>query len=153
MTKQQQSTAQEDLLAWRDYIETAEVLRSRLTTRLQSESGLSSGDYHVLVALSRAEGRRLRSSVLAEHVGWERSRLSHHLGRMEKRGLIAREDVPDDSRAALVVLTRQGLDSLREASHPHLQAVHELFLGAYSSAELARLRELMGLLRTHLGLP
>ena len=34
----------------------------------------------------------MRSSELAAHIGWERSRLSHHLGRMERRDLIRRQD-------------------------------------------------------------
>ena len=55
----------EELRIWRDFIETAETLRARLSTRLQQESALSSGDYQVLLALAEAPGRRLRSSELA----------------------------------------------------------------------------------------
>src|SRR5690554_6282399 len=83
---------------WREYFETAEALRSRLASRLQSEGQLSMGDYEVLLTLSESEGNRLRSSELAARMSWERSRLSHHLGRMEKRGLISREECAEDSR-------------------------------------------------------
>jgi DNA-binding MarR family transcriptional regulator len=75
----------EQLRVWRKFIETAEALRTRLSSRLQTESALSPGDYGVLLALSEADAHRLRSSELAVLVGWERSRLSHHLGRMEMR--------------------------------------------------------------------
>ncbi|MDX6700721.1 MAG: hypothetical protein QOF26_947, partial [Baekduia sp.] len=65
----------EQLAIWRDYIETAEAIRSELEARLQAESGLSAGDYAVMLALSEANERRMRSSELASHIGWERSRL------------------------------------------------------------------------------
>src|SRR4051794_24269151 len=81
-----------ELATWRGFIETAEQLRAVLGGRLREDSGLSEGDYGVLLALSEAEGRRMRSSALATHIGWERSRLSHHLGRMERRGLVARRE-------------------------------------------------------------
>jgi hypothetical protein len=84
-SKPRRRLTEEELRIWRDYIETADKLRSELARRLQQESALSPGDYAVMLALSEAENRRMRSSELATAVGWERSRLSHHLGRMEKR--------------------------------------------------------------------
>jgi DNA-binding MarR family transcriptional regulator len=140
----------EELRIWRDFIETAEILRTRLTARLQQESMLSSGDYRVLLALSEADGRRLRSSELAATVGWERSRLSHHLGRMERRGLIRREDCATDSRGAEVVLTDDGTDAFRRASVPHLRAVRELFVDALTPEQLAAARTVGTALREHL---
>ena len=142
----------EQLRTWRDYVETAEALASRLSSRLQSESGSSPGDCKVLLALREADGRRLRSSRLAEVVGWERSRLSHHLGRMERRGLVRRQASAEDPRGAEVVLTEDGADAFRRSSVPHLQAVEELFLAAYSPAELADVQRLTLVLRRHLGL-
>jgi hypothetical protein len=57
----------EQLRIWRDYIETAEALRTALATRLQAECSLSPGDYVVLLALSEAPDHRMRSSELAAH--------------------------------------------------------------------------------------
>jgi DNA-binding MarR family transcriptional regulator len=140
----------EELRIWRDYIETAEALRSELTSRLQAESSLSSGDYGVLLALSEAPGRRMRSSELAAHVGWERSRLSHHLGRMERRDLICREDCATDNRGAEIVLTDHGASAFRDATVPHLRAVRELFIDALTPAQLTCAGELAAALRGHL---
>src|SRR5512147_2511104 len=81
-----------ELSIWRDFIEATEALRSRVASRLQVESSLSPGDYAVLLALTEAQDQQLRSSDLATHIGWERIRLSHHLGRMERRGLIRRQE-------------------------------------------------------------
>lgn len=135
---------------WRNYLETSEMIRSRLASRLQSDSGLSMGDYQVLLALTEAEGNRFRSSELAAHITWERSRLSHHLGRMEKRGLIRREACPEDSRGADVVLSDQGADAFRTASIPHLQAVRELFVDALTPEQLSQLGAITQTLRSHL---
>ena len=54
-----------ELRIWREFIETVEALSWRLASRLQSESSLSPGDYQVLLALSEADGHRMRSSELA----------------------------------------------------------------------------------------
>src|SRR5262245_43129972 len=106
--RRRQLPTAEQLRIWRDYIETAEVLRSVIASRLQAEASLSPGDYAVLLALREAPQRRMRSSELAAKVGWERSRLSHHLGRMQRRDLIRREDCATDSRGAEIVLTDGG---------------------------------------------
>jgi DNA-binding MarR family transcriptional regulator len=143
----------EEVRVWRDYIETAQTLRSELTSRLQSESALSPGDYAVLLALSEAEGHRLRSSELAAGIDWERSRLSHHLARMERRGLIRREHCATDSRGAEVVLTAEGEDAFRRASIPHLRAVRELFMDALTPEQIAMAGEIAAALRAHLDAP
>lgn len=117
---------------WRDFVETGDRLRSILGARLQVESGLSTGDYAVLLALSEAPGKRLRSSSLADVIDWERSRLSHHLGRMERRGLLVREASAADSRGAEVVLTPLGASQFRRASASHLRAVQEIFVEAFA---------------------
>lgn len=148
----QSMPTREELRIWRDFIETSEVLRSRLAGRLQNESSLSSGDYQVLLALSESKGRSLRSSALAEHIGWERSRLSHHLGRMEKRDLLERTRCSDDPHGVDVVLTEQGFEAFRSGSVPHLRAIRELFIEALSADQLAQVDDLTRSLQHHLGL-
>ncbi|GGL08404.1 MarR family transcriptional regulator [Sphaerisporangium melleum] len=148
--RKRQLPTTEELRIWRDYIETAEALGSSLAARLQSESSLSRGDYAVLLALSEAPERRMRSSELAALIGWQRSRLSHHLGRMERRGLIRREECVTDSRGAEVVLAPAGADAFREATIPHLRAVRELFVDALTPGELAAAGEVAAALRRFL---
>lgn len=142
----------DQLRTWRNYIETAEALRTRLGSRLQSESELSTGDYQVLLALTEAEGRTLRSSELADLIGWERSRLSHHLGRMEKRGLISRQACADDVHGIDVIATDAGSAAFRSGSVPHLRAIRELFLDALTPAQLDEVDDVTRALRRHLGL-
>lgn len=141
----------EELLIWRNFIETAEELRSELASRLQSECSLSPGDYAVLLALSEAPGRRMRSSDLAAAIGWQRSRLSHHLGRMERRGLIRREECATDTRGAEVVLAPTGAEAFGRATIPHLRAIRELFVDALTPEQRAAAGEVAGALRARLG--
>jgi DNA-binding MarR family transcriptional regulator len=139
-----------ELRAWRDFVETTEALRTVLAARLLSESELSPGDYSVLLALTEIDGARMRSSDLAAHIGWERSRLSHHLGRMQRRGLIRREQCATDSRGADVVLEAAGAEAFRGATVPHLRAVRDLFVDALTPQQLAAAGDIAASLRARL---
>ncbi|MGM7670299.1 MarR family winged helix-turn-helix transcriptional regulator [Microbacterium sp. A93] len=141
----------EQLRIWRDYIETAQTLRTRLGSRLQSESSLSAGDYQVLLALTEAPQQTLRSAELATLIGWERSRLSHHLGRMEKRHLIRRVPCADDVHGVDVIATESAREAFRAGSVPHLRAVRELFIDALTPEQFAHLDDISDALRRHLG--
>ncbi len=141
-------TAQE-LAIWRALLDTTAELRRVLGAELQ-ESGLSPGDYQVLLALKEADGTRLRSSELAATMEWERSRLSHHLGRMEHRGLIRRDDCATDSRGAEVSLTDSGAAAFRRASAPHLRAIKQHFVDALTPEQLEALADILQSLQRHL---
>jgi DNA-binding MarR family transcriptional regulator len=142
-----------ELRTWREFIEATEALRTALAARLQSDTGLSPGDYAVLLALSEAENGRMRSSDLATRVGWERSRLSHHLGRMERRQLIRREKAATDSRGAEIILAHTGATAFREATAPHLRAIRELFVDALTPEQVAAAADVAAALREHLARP
>jgi DNA-binding MarR family transcriptional regulator len=140
----------QQLATWRAFIETTEELKSTLAARLQTENGLSPADYAVLLALQDADDHCVRSSELASRVGWQRSRLSHHLGRMERRGLIDRQECATDSRGAEVVITSAGSSAFRRATVPHLRAVRELFIDALTPDQLEAAQDITAALRDHL---
>src|SRR5215472_15707288 len=138
-----------ELSIWRSLLDTTAELRRVLGAQLQ-ESGLSPGYYHVLLALKEADGRRLRSSELATTIEWERSRLTHHLGRMEQRGLIRRDDCATDNRGAEVSLTDSGAAAFRRASAPHLRAIKQHFVDALTPEQLEALADVLQSLQWHL---
>src|SRR5882762_11440604 len=76
--------------AWLAYIRVQLRLNYEMHRQLQADSGLSLSDYDILVALSNAPHARMRVADLAAQIGWERSRVSHHLRRMCERGLTER---------------------------------------------------------------
>jgi DNA-binding MarR family transcriptional regulator len=138
------------LAAWRSFIEVSAELSSVFSAQLQRETALSPGDYAVLLALSEAEGHALRSSDLAAAINWERSRLSHHIARMEKRDLIRRDECLTDNRGAEIVLTATGATLFRRASVPHLKAIKHYFADALDQRQIEQLAEISAALREHL---
>lgn len=129
-----------ELQVWRRFVETSAALNAAMSSRMQA-SGVSAGDYAVMLALS--EATTLRSSDLATTIDWERSRLSHHLGRMEQRGLITRAECLTDNRGAEIALTAEGANLFRRASAPHMHAIQDLFVSRLSAQQLAALDDAM----------
>jgi DNA-binding MarR family transcriptional regulator len=138
-----------ELATWRSLIETTGELRRIVGAQMQ-ESHLSPADYQVLLALGEADGMRLRSSELAQAIDWERSRLSHHLKRMEGRGLIGRDECPTDSRGAEVYLTSGGVRLFRRATAPHMRAIKRQFADALSPEQINALADVLSALNNHL---
>jgi DNA-binding MarR family transcriptional regulator len=126
--------------AWRVYVRGHARLMAELHRRLVAASGLGLTDYEVLVHLSEATDGRLRSFELAEAMQWERSRLTHHLTRMEQRALIVRRRCDDDGRGSYVELTRDGRRSLERAAPRHAADVRELFVDPAGSSLLSLAR-------------
>jgi DNA-binding MarR family transcriptional regulator len=139
-----------ELAVWRSLVDTTAELRSILGAQLLRESGLSPADYQVLLALREADAGRMRSSELAASIDWERSRLSHHLGRMERRGLIRRDECATDSRGAEVSLTEAGADTFRRATTPHMRAIKKHFADALTPAQFDALDDVLQALQAHL---
>jgi len=102
-------------------------LSYEVNRRLQAESDLSAADYDVLTELIESPGERLPISVLANQIGWERSRVSHHTRRMAQRGLVSLDPAPHDRRVTEVSLTPAGLAALEAAAPGHVDLVHDLF--------------------------
>src|SRR4051794_37284574 len=107
--------------AWRGLLRMHDLLVSRAGRSLHEAFGLSAADYTVLAEMTRTEDGQLRISDLARVLDWEKSRLSHHLSRMAKRGLLTREECADDRRGAFVVLTPEGRDAIAAAAPRHVE--------------------------------
>ena len=101
-----------------------------------AREGLSDPDYDVLSTLSEAEGHRWRVNEFARRLLWNQSRLSHHLSRREKRGLVAREDCASDGRGAFVVLTDAGRRALEAAAPNHVASVRAHFIDLLTTDQI-----------------
>ncbi len=122
--------------AWRNWLTASAKLPAALHRQLQRDSALSLPDFEVLVHLTETAAARARVSELAQTLQWERSRLSHHIKRMESRGLVAREECVDDGRGAYVVLTDQGRLALERAAPEHARTVKSLVFDSLTPQEL-----------------
>ncbi|MDP9865387.1 MULTISPECIES: MarR family winged helix-turn-helix transcriptional regulator [Streptosporangium] len=128
--------------AWRAYIRLQGRLTARLNRQLQADSGLSLADYEVLVQLTDVPDGRLRPFELQREIQWEQSRLSHHLSRMQRRGLIDREECPDDGRGAFIVVTDAGRHAITAAAPGHVETVQRLFFEGLTRDQIAALERL-----------
>jgi len=102
-------------------------LTYEMNRQLQADSDLSLSDYDVLNALRYAPGGRMRVTALAARISWARSRLSHHVRRLQHRGLVECRPAPADRRATEVTLTDQGCHEITRASSGHIDLVRRLF--------------------------
>jgi DNA-binding MarR family transcriptional regulator len=125
------------LAHWRTFIEGSWALHTRLEDELRAATGMSMNDYHVLVALADAPGRRIRMCELANRLVLSPSRITYQINSMIKRGLVRKESCPEDGRGQEAVLTEEGLSALRAAAPAHLKTVRESFIDHLDDEELA----------------
>jgi DNA-binding MarR family transcriptional regulator len=128
--------------AWRAFVRMQKRLDAELNRQLQATANLSLADYDVLVQLTEAPEGRLRPYQLQKTLDWEQSRLSHHLGRMQRRDLVRREECDSDGRGAYVVLTDAGRQAITDAAPDHVETVRHLFFDALKPAQVTALRRI-----------
>ncbi|MFE5091911.1 MarR family winged helix-turn-helix transcriptional regulator [Streptomyces sp. NPDC056638] len=124
---------------WKKYRDLQRQLQSALDRQLARDSVLSGADYAVLAPLSESPGDVLRARDLQVELGWERSRLSHQISRMEKRGMVAREPCEDDARGSMVRMTAQGRAAIEGAAPQHVETVRRYFFDPLSHDEVETL--------------
>ncbi|SIN33199.1 MarR family winged helix-turn-helix transcriptional regulator [Micromonospora cremea] len=139
--------------AWRGYRRMRRLLDLELARELAQDAGLSEPDYDVLSDLSETPQGRLRLSELADRMLWSRSRLSHHLSRMQQRGLVTREECADDARGSIVVLTPAGRQAIESAAPGHVAAVRRHLIDLLTPAEVDALGALTHRVVDHLAGP
>jgi DNA-binding MarR family transcriptional regulator len=121
---------------WRRWLLLNARLNATLQREMQDDSGLSSADFEVLVNLTDNPEGRVRVTDLASKMLWERSRLSHHVTRMEGRALVQKVECKEDGRGAWVVITPAGRTAIEKAAPGHVEAVRRLVFDALDDAEV-----------------
>ncbi|QEU90172.1 MarR family winged helix-turn-helix transcriptional regulator [Streptomyces kanamyceticus] len=140
----------EQKAAWDSFIRMQETLIGRLSRRVQADSHMSAADYLVLVSLTERGGGRMRFLDLANSVEWEKSRMSHQVRRMTNRGLVSKEECPDDGRGAFIVATPAGYKAIEEAAPTHVAHVRRLFIDALTQEELDTLARISNRVLEHM---
>ncbi|MGH8889944.1 MAG: MarR family winged helix-turn-helix transcriptional regulator [Acidothermaceae bacterium] len=136
--------------AWRAFRHAGYQLELRLNRHLLEDSRLTQADYEVLVVLSEHSDDRMPARELCAALTWEKSRLSHQIGGMEKRGLIARAPNPDDARSVMVCLLPAGRRAIEDAAPAHVGHVREHLIDLFTHAELETLATLGERILRHL---
>ncbi|MYR82246.1 winged helix DNA-binding protein [Streptomyces sp. SID5466] len=132
----------DELAAWLANSAIMISLPAALDARMQREAQLTFFEYMVLSVLSEQPERTMQMSALAARTAASLSRLSHVVGRLEKRELLARKRIPGSGRRTAATLTEAGYDVVVAAAPGHVAAVREYLIDDLGPQELAALRRI-----------
>jgi DNA-binding MarR family transcriptional regulator len=125
---------------WDTWMRAQRLLTSELERGLQRDCGISKAEFSVLVTLWRASGREMRVGELSESLGWDKSRVSHQLTRMENRGFVKRTRYGADGRRAGIGLTPEGDRAVQSATLVHAANVRRHFLDSLTPEQASVIR-------------
>ncbi|WP_225099484.1 MarR family winged helix-turn-helix transcriptional regulator [Streptomyces sp. CoH27] len=125
---------------WDTWMRAQRLLTRELERGLQRDCDISKAEFSVLVTLWRATGREMRVGELSESLDWDKSRVSHQLTRMEKRGFVKRTQYGADGRRAGVGLTAEGRRAAQSAILVHAENIRRHFFGSLTAEQAAVIR-------------
>lgn len=129
----------DEMAAWRNFVDASMAVLSAVDADLQATSGISNGDYGVLVQLSEAVDERLRMCDLAAGLHLSPSGLTRRLDGLVRSGFVERVPSEDDRRVMLAVLTPKGRKLLERAAPGHVESVRRHFIAHLSRPQLRAL--------------
>jgi DNA-binding MarR family transcriptional regulator len=135
----------QELRVWHAFRMMGDDVLERVGRDITEATGLSGPDFAVLSRVAAIGKGEMRQQSLAEMLGWDKSRLSHHLTRMQQRKLIERRDA--ENRVVLVVLTKLGREKLDDARPVHAESVRRNLLSrlnAEQTATIVRVSNILG---------
>jgi DNA-binding MarR family transcriptional regulator len=133
-----------ELGAWRGLLRVHAAVCKALDAQLEREHGLPLSTYEVLIFLRDAPDRKMRMADLADRVLLSRSGMTRLVDRLEREGLLERQQCPADARGCNAVLTDAGAAFLSTARPTHLAGIRDLFLNHFTSDELEQLSRYWG---------
>lgn len=128
---------------WRATITGMTYLMRMISSDLESETGFSMAEYELLVRLSESQEDGVRMAELAEQIAHSRSRVTHTIARLERRGIVERIPATDDRRGVIARITPDGMRRLTEAAPSHVESVRARLIDVVSPEELHQLGEAM----------
>ncbi|MFJ1731595.1 MarR family winged helix-turn-helix transcriptional regulator [Streptomyces sp. NPDC088254] len=132
----------EEQRAWRAYVAGYLLLEDAIDRQLQQEAGMPHLYYSILANLSESPERRLRMTDLAERLKITRSRLTYAVTRLEKDGLLRREDCRRDRRGSVAVLTDEGMTVLENTAPGHVDTVRTFLFDRLTPEQVGQLEEI-----------
>jgi DNA-binding MarR family transcriptional regulator len=135
--------------AWLGFVFTRDLIATAVGRDTLRRSNLTYVEYTVLARLADAPDHRRSFADLAAVLEWSQSRLSHQITRMEKRGLVAREAIPDDARRTAAVLTAKGAEVLAAAAPAHVASVRRHMIDVLDREQLTALAAIYDSLLAH----
>lgn len=131
-----------ELRAWTRFLDASRLIEEMLNRHLVDHHNMSHSEYEILVRLDGNSGS-MRLTQLADQCVSSKSKLSHTLGRVEKRGWIRRSPSPTDGRGVVATLTASGRDALTKAAIGHAALVKKHLLDVVGADQLPALGDAM----------
>jgi len=138
------SLSPQELRVWYAFQIMGEEVLARVGRDIAQATALSGPEFGVLSRLAALGNGEMRQQALATVMGWEKSRLSHQLTRMQERGLIKRQSL--DGQAVLIVLTKLGREKLVEALPIRAESVRRHLLSRLSQQQIDSLVRMSNIL-------
>jgi DNA-binding MarR family transcriptional regulator len=136
------------MAAWWKFVAAHALLVRRTGRDLAAAAVLPLDAYNVLRLLHKAPGRRLRLSKLARAVLLTRSGVTRLVDRLEKAGLVRREDYVPDRRGCCAVLTDAGCDELRRTRGVFARVIGQHFGSHLSDGDAETLNTILSRILT-----
>ncbi|MGM0789927.1 MAG: MarR family winged helix-turn-helix transcriptional regulator [Bacillota bacterium] len=136
-----QMISEEEMQLWHKWKGSYKNIFGRVVKDMTEKTGLSEGDFGILDRLDLYGKGKLRQQDLADSMDWTKSRLSHHLTRMEKRGLVLREPI-ETERGVQVIITSVGKSILDDARPVVSLAIREHFLNLLTEKDIESITSL-----------
>ena len=127
----------DEMRAWRAYVSALFLVEDALDRQLQQDAGMPHLYYSILANLSDAPEHRMRMTDLAESTKITRSRLTYAVTRLEKDGLVQREQ-----RGSIAALTEEGLTILERTAPGHVETVRSVLFDQLTEEQVGQLEEI-----------
>lgn len=133
------SLTDDEMATWIPLIRLVQLLPQALDRRLRDEGGINHAHYAILVTLAGRAAQPATMTDLAHVAGLSRSRLSHAVDALERRGWVERTTCGSDGRTQSARLTDAGWDILRQAAPAHVAQIRSLVLDRLDESERSAL--------------
>ena len=139
-----------DSKAWRAFHKIGSSLLPHLSRQITNHSGITGAEYVVLVALSELPVPTVNLNRLANGLGWEISRMSHQISRMEESGLVRKSRNTDDSRRFDVSITSKGRKIAESAIPLQSKEINHCFSEVLTKEQMRSLIEISEAISKHM---
>ena len=139
-----------DSKAWRAFHKIGTSLLPHLGRQITNHSGISGTEYVVLVALSELTVPSVNLNRLAQGLGWEISRMSHQISRMEETGFVKKSRNTDDSRCFDVSITAKGRKMAEAAIPLQSKEINHCFSQVLTQVQMKSLIEISEAISSHM---
>lgn len=139
-----------DSNAWRAFHTIGTRLLPHLGRQITAHSGISGAEYVVLVALSEIKVPSVNLNRLAIGLGWEISRMSHQISRMQESGLVKKTQSESDARCFDVSITNKGRKIAEAAISLQSQEINHCFSEVLTKQQMEALIEISDAISKHM---